>query len=220
MSQEKEKFNPEVASIPIVEKKEKEMQFSNNVRLRPAGGNFSILKPKDCAISAEDVANGFVSTEDKVNLSLSILLKGLPRQLHNPQTKMTQERTSEVMSLRAGKATFVSIDKGKISESFLHASEKFEGSEPGLIIFPETTSVINYFSAVKYTDGTIARLIKGKEEQNMEDFVAGVNLLTPKTEFRKIGEEQVAYATEFVKGGERPKQITEQELEDWIERAR
>lgn len=194
----------------------KEIQYSASLNFRSADGNFDILRSSDRELTNEDIANGFYSRQDKMNFSFSRVFEGLPLQLSDPKREMSPERKVVVESLRAGRPTFLLLDKAKIDDGFARASGQFTEARPGAILFPESGTVMNQFSAIEYPDGRIARMMRGAKRDNPDDFVRRANLLTPKMEAKEIDKKEAAYAMEFVQDGERPKKITQQEMEDWL----
>lgn len=204
-------------------KPKKEIQYLGYLNFRPADGNFDILKFPDRKLTNDDVANGIYSPQEKMDFSFSKLLKGLPLQLRDLEKEMPADRKLIVESLRAGKPTFIPLDKAEVDEIFVQASEQFPGAQIGVILFPESNKVMNQLSAIKYPDGRIARMLRGGKCDNLDDFVDKVNILTPRMEAKEIideqGEKKTAYAREFV-DGERPKKITQQEMDSWLAKSR
>lgn len=202
------------------ESSDQEIQYDVSLKFRSADGNFNILKLSDRQLTNEDIVNGFYSREEKMNHSFSKLFKGLGLQLHDPKAEMSSERKDAVESLKVGKPTFLSLDKSKIDEKFVRAAEQFSEAQLGTILFPESGKIMNQFSAIKYADGRIARMMHGANQANLDDFIGRVNLLTPSMAAKEINEEETAYAMEFVQDGERPKWITRGEMEDWLDRTK
>lgn len=199
---------------------EKKIKYSASLSFRSADGNFDILKSSDRNLTKEDIVNGFNSSQEKKDFSFSKLFDGLPLQLEKPEKEMSPERKTVVESLIAGKPIFLPLDKAEIDDDFAGASKQFLGTSPGAVLFPESGEIMNQFSAIKYSDGRIARMLRGAKQDNLDDFVSRINLLTPRMDTRKIGEKEVAYAMEFIQDGERPPNITLQEMEDWLVRVK
>jgi hypothetical protein len=198
----------------------KKIDFANHIYFRAADGNFSILKQSDRTFSAEDLSMGIMSGQEKIDFSFGRLLGGLPHQLHNPNKNMSEERKVMVEALRSGEKVFVPLEKNQVGETFTEVASLFSEAELGVLIFPENGQVMNQFSAIRYPDGRIARLIGAENRQDSKEFLDKLNLLVPKTEVREIDKKKIAYAVEFVTDGERPITVTREEIEDWIERVR
>ena len=197
-----------------------EIEYSNDLSFRSADGNFNILRESDRRVTQKDIDAGVLSSQDKMNISFSRLFEGLPLQLCDPKREMSSERRIAVQSLKEGKPIFLALDESKIDDEFVKASKHFSESHIGVILFPESGSVMNQFSAIEYSDGRIARMMRGDNRENLDDFIQHVNFLTPKVEAKEINDKETAYAMEFIKDGERPKNLTHQEVEDWLARAR
>lgn len=197
----------------------RDIAFAPDVPFRNVDGNFDVLKSSDRIITDLDIARSIGSVGEKVNDSLDKLLKGLRLQLHDPRRATTPKQLETVQSLRQGKPTFVEVDTSEVNESFIQAAEAFPGTRPGLILIPEGAKSINQISAIKQQDGKHARLMAGESRSDLADFMKRVNFLTPHMEGRQLDQKTVAYAMEFLEHGERPKTISQTEMEDWLARA-
>lgn len=204
----------------ITERLKKEIHYSLDLTFRSVDGNFNVLPSSDRILTAEDVAKGFLSGQQKIDSSLARLLEGLPLQLHDPKIDMPPERRVAVEALIASKPTFVNLDKDKVDTTFVQAAEQFPNSQPGVILFPETGEIMNQFSAIKYSDGRMARLMQAKKREHLEDFVSRSNYLTPSLEAHTLNDDLDAYAMDFIEGAERPKSITQSEIDDWLIRVK
>lgn len=198
-----------------------ELKFASRLHFRPADGNYNVLTREDRNLTDEDVTErGFRGAGDKVSFSFARLLDELPADLYAPSEDMSSERKEIVASLSQRKPTFVALDSARVDSEFSTAAAKFEGGQLGVILLPETNSLMNQFSAIRFADGRIARLTHGGTRENQEKFVAQLNLLSPRVEAREINREQSAYAVEFMQGAERPRTISRQEADDWFNRVR
>lgn len=198
-----------------------ELKFALQIHFRSADGNFNVLTREDRNLTDEDITQrGFLSRGEKVNLSFSQLLDGLPADLYAPAENVPPERKEIVDSLSQRRPTFVPLDAAKVDPEFSNAVAKFEGAQIGIILFPETSAIMNQFSAVRFADGSVARLMRGRTRENLQEFAAQLNMLSPQIEAREIDKEQSVYAMEFMQGAERPKTISRQELDDWLNRVR
>ncbi|MCX6790958.1 MAG: hypothetical protein NTV62_02055 [Candidatus Gribaldobacteria bacterium] len=199
---------------------QKEIQFSKTLAFRPVDGNFEVLKLSDRSLTNQDIIDGLRSWGDKANFVFSILLDGLPIQLYDPKMELSPERRAIVESLKAGQPTFIALNKHKIDENFVEACEMFAGSQPGIILLPESKSILHQISGLKLPNGDILRMMLGKNQKNLDDFTTRLNLITPKTEIKKLSEEKAVYAREFICDGERPITISLDEMEDWLSRVK
>lgn len=197
----------------------RDIEFPANISFRTVDGNFDVLKPIDRKVTPLDIARGMGTAQEKMDDSLARLLNGLPLQLHDPSRAKTPEQIQRVRSLRQGKSTFVELPSSECDERFVRAAEHFPESKPGLMLQPEGAKSINQLSAIERSDGTHARLLKGAARTDLDDFTTRVNFLTPRMEAQALDDETVAFAMDFLEQAERPKSITQAELDDWAARA-
>ncbi len=198
-----------------------EFKFAPQIYFRSADGNFDVLTKENRYLTDEDILQrGFLTNSDKVNLSFARLLDELPAVLHAPGQNMSTERREIVNSLLKRRPTFVPIDVARVDSEFSNAVTKFEGAQLGVILFPETNEIMNQFSGVRFTDGRVARLMRGRVRENLQEFTSQLNMLSPHIEAREIDRKQSAYAVEYMQGAERPKTISPQERDDWLNRVR
>lgn len=210
----------ESANLGVPEKK-KDIEYSLDLGFRSADGNFDVLQPADRQpFTKEDLSVGIESPKEKIDYSFDRLLGGLRRDLHDPNREMPSDRKAIVDKLINRKPAFVGLDKARANEEFVHASETFTDSRPGVILFPESGNVMNQFSAIEHSDGRMARLMRAAKKDNLDDFVHRANLLTPNMEGRPLDEKVDAYAMEFLEGAERPKSVTQVEIDDWLARVK
>ena len=217
---EERKFDAKMAGFHTAETK-KEITFANHIHFPAVDNNFDILKPQDRQLTNEDIEErGMYSTQEKVTMSLTKLLKGLTTQLSAVDADIPAERKKTVENLKARRPTFIELEKNEIDQNFVQAVKLFSSEHPGVILLPETESIINQISAFQHSDGRFARLMKGKVKENAEEFVQSANYLTPQLEYKAINESEAAYAVDFMNGAERPKKISQEELDDWLERVK
>ncbi|HZZ99349.1 MAG TPA: hypothetical protein VFK07_01390 [Candidatus Paceibacterota bacterium] len=185
-----------------------ELKLSPDTRFRKADGNFDVLKKEDRILTRDDVQNlGFLSSADKADVSFRRLLK---RKFND----------NKVESLSAGKLTFIPLEEGEADIDFLKAAAKFNDAQPGVIIAQNGKDLLNWFSAIRLPNGKVARLLRGPRQEDLEEFIKHLSNLVPYLEAAETDDNQTVYAIEFVQEAEHPEVISEEKLEDWLNRSK
>lgn len=198
-------------------------RFSSETLFFLPKGDLPILRPEDLKFTQQDYDQGW-SPNDKTAETLNRLLNnfiGQLRQSENFSPSLTNQFLIE--TLQCGEPIFLAVDTPKTTDEFQASVRAFPGTTPGVILYPENAKHVVYLPAIQSFDGRIARIIttSWKKDQDLSHYTERLNFIAPPTHaqtFTKQSELNATFAIEFVTDGLRPRVITQEMIDDWLDR--
>ena len=217
----------DVSSNPAAQKKGVS-EFRNEFRTSrffahpPRDFSPNIFRPEVIRWTGKDIQDGIESPYEKLSIVVAQAMGSLWTALKRPENEIKDNQIQDkVEALSRREPVFISIPHDQLHEDLVDAAQKFGADQSGMIMkvfFHRSFNTANtlLFPAVLKDDKRY-RLLQITTKEDARTLQHAFDTLSLPTVVQKDGDKTTAFM-EFVDGIEHPKDITQEELDDWLQR--